>query len=515
MMPVAALLGLASFSTANAAEPVLLPDFTPPGPNDWAVTAMVQQLVVDRLVSDGMIVLTSDVAGRVVPIESMAQCGPSPTCPQDVLPRIPARMATVVTLTRAGSTMIGQVDLYGVGQATPINSVQVPVVPGNEHMFALEVSKATQGLLAQVGPSPDSVLLAAARLIAGQVPTGAPAPMPAPVITQAPSPSPVPTGPPPPLVDLDSEEGGFVGGPAPAPTPVPTTAPAPVGTTPPPVPRVPVKKGDGSTPHTGPLGPILEDTGVHERHLLGSEQAFRKSGLDPRDWVFKQTPHAGRLTVQVGAALGIGDVDRKATTLVLLQDGNQIDSIYEEGPDAARRVRGDVFVGYAPATMVDLGVTLGLQYSGRDILFQRVDRDVDGTERPQAAVPSDTLQAIQFYMQPRVRAYIVPLGPAKPYLFTGLDVRFQDRYRVQNQGLQYALPDTAWVTPGWVGGGGLMIDPGPIVGLYVEGSYIRHFGPQAGITRQTSLAAWNPPYTAVPETYHMTIGLGGGVQFRL
>jgi hypothetical protein len=253
---------------------------------------------------------------------------------------------------------------------------------------------------------------------------------------------------------------------------------------------------------------------VSERHLLGSEQAFRKSGLDPRDFMFQKTPHAGRLTVQVGAALGMGDVDREAVALALVEGGTQTNAFYEEGPDTANRVRGDIYVGYAPATMVDVGLTAGLQYSGRDILLARVDRapsgqDVRGTPR------LEEIQAVQFYLQPRARAYLVPLGPAKPYLFTGMELRIMDSYDVAGSDVQYLLPDKAAVIPGWVGGGGLMIDPGPIVGLYAEGSYTYHFGQYARPAQGYTLADWQPTYPPLTETAHMTVAIGGGIQFRL
>jgi hypothetical protein len=396
-------LALSVSSAALASEPVLVPEFATASPNDFVVTTMVQNLVVNRLVSDGHIVLTSDVAGRVVSPDRLMACGPSPTCPQDVLPQVPARLAVVVTTNRTNGALTGHVELYLVGQADPAQAADVPVTPGNESLFAAEVSRLTAAMLQQIGPSPDGVLMAAAQLIAGQ-PVGlpAPAPMPLPVpqpVVVAPAPVPVPqpvvipspvaNTPPAPLVDLDSPDGRS----RPAPAPVPTTTR--------------VKNGDGSTPHEGPLGPILEGTGVHERHLLGSEGSFRKSGLDPRDWMYRAMPHAGRMVIQLSSGLAMGDVERSGVFLIERTELVQSNSWYQEGPSTARRVRGDLFVGYAPATMFDFGVQVGLQYGARNIITGFVERDALGEVTSVSINQPVESQAVQFYIQPRVRGYLV------------------------------------------------------------------------------------------------------------
>jgi hypothetical protein len=507
-------LALSVSSAALASEPVLVPEFATASPNDFVVTTMVQNLVVNRLVSDGHIVLTSDVAGRVVSPDRLMACGPSPTCPQDVLPQVPARLAVVVTTNRTNGALTGHVELYLVGQADPAQAADVPVTPGNESLFAAEVSRLTAAMLQQIGPSPDGVLMAAAQLIAGQ-PVGlpAPAPMPLPVpqpVVVAPAPVPVPqpvvipspvaNTPPAPLVDLDSPDGRS----RPAPAPVPTTTR--------------VKNGDGSTPHEGPLGPILEGTGVHERHLLGSEGSFRKSGLDPRDWMYRAMPHAGRMVIQLSSGLAMGDVERSGVFLIERTELVQSNSWYQEGPSTARRVRGDLFVGYAPATMFDFGVQVGLQYGARNIITGFVERDALGEVTSVSINQPVESQAVQFYIQPRVRGYLVPLGPAKPYLFTGADLRVFNSYDIDpdNDALTFIVPE-AGVTPGWIGGGGLMIDPSPIVGLFAEGSYTQHFGERAVLKEEQFPSLWEHQGVGptLGQSKQLTVVVSGGVQFRL
>src|SRR4029079_9441656 len=101
----------------------------------------------------------------------------------------------------------------------------------------------------------------------------------------------------------------------------------------------------------------------------------------------------------------------------------QINSWYEEGPVPARRVRGDLFVGYAPATMFDFGLLVGIQYGHRGLSTGVEVVDPTGSFVSEQVDDLADIQAISFYLQPRVRLYMVPLGPAKPFVFTGADLR--------------------------------------------------------------------------------------------
>jgi hypothetical protein len=343
-----------------------------------------------------------------------------------------------------------------------------------------------------------------APVVVAPAPVVVPQPLPQPTVV--PMPPPAPVGPPKPLVDLDDVDGG-----RPDPRPQPVPGPQPVPTT-------RVKKGDGSTPHEGPLSPILEGTGIAPRHLVGSEGPFRKSGLDPRDWVFRTMPHAGRMVIQVSSGLAIGDVERAGVFLVERTAGTQSNAYFEEGPASARRVRGDLFLGYAPATMFDFGIQAGLQYGARTITTGVVDVDSAGATVTTRIEDPLTSASVELYLQPRLRAYIVPLGPAKPYVFTGADFRMFDKYQILSSGanIQYLVP-AAGVSPGWIGGGGLMIDPSPLVGVFAEGSYTRYFGARSLPLTQTSPTAWAHPgaVTPLPITQGITVVVSGGIQFRL
>ncbi len=528
---------IVAMGSAQAAEPIFVPDFTYGTANEFQVAVMVQGMVTDRLLQDGHIVLTNDVVAPVTGAEVITNCSVRADCPSAALPQLPTKVAVVTRVDRVGGNLLGHVELYEQSSAGPIDVRDVPIVAGNEHLFANEVSAATAELLAKVGPSPDTVLMAAARLIAGQPPAAVPAPapvvpvVPAPVpagpMGQPPGPTPMPTPMPGPVPMTQGPMAGqpMPGQPAPGqPAPVGPTGqrPVPAGPAAAGVPSYQPRRYDGSTPHEGSLEPILEGTGIGKRHMIGLEQNFRKSGLDPRDWLFRSMSHSGRFTAEIRAGLGIGDTDRWAAMRVVSSaDGSQ-NATYLESPSPARRPQGSIYIGYAPAAMIDLGVVAGLQWGNRRTSTGVFQTDANGDLLREPSISEEQeVQAVQLLLQPRVRGYLVPMGPAKPFLFTGAEFRVFNNYLVDQPPNIIYLPPPGGMVPGWVGGGGLLIDPSPIVGLFAEGSYTAHLGSRAGVTAPdpaTGVSPWDAeryPLPDAPAYAKYTVAITGGVQFRL
>jgi hypothetical protein len=469
---IAALIAYAG--QAWASEPVFLPDFTPATGEEFGMAVTLQQMVVDQLLAEGHVVLSSAVVGPVVGMENIASCALRSGCPTQVLPKVPARIAVVVQVQRVGGSLVGNVDLYESGASAASQRLYLPIAAGGEAFFASEVAREVRSLLVRLGPTPEPMVAQAAQWIAGQ--GTAPAPL--------------------------------VGTPAPAPgAPVPGA----------PVPGAPAvaKRFDGSTPHEGPLEPLLEGSGIMRRHLVGAEGAFRRSGLHPRDWVYRMTPHAGRLVFEIHAGVGFGDIDRLAVVRVETFNGDETNAWFQEGPLPGRRPRGEIYVGFAPATMVDFGILGGLQYGRRGVTTGVVVVDEAGAVSDLVVNDLQDIQAVTLYIQPRARAYLAHLGPAKPYLLTGADLRFFDSYHLeQPPDVNYPAPSGGFM-PGWVGGAGMLIDPGPIVGFFAEGTYVRHFGSLSAPRVVEVGGPWPHEYEPLEETSGITVGVVGGVQFRL
>ncbi|MBX2801212.1 MAG: hypothetical protein KTR31_26270 [Myxococcales bacterium] len=462
----------------------------------------LQDQIRDRLVSNGLIVLDPAAAARVAPPSSFWSCVEIAGCPGEVLEVLPAQVGVVAQVLRMGPALVGRIQVFAEGEAAARTQLDVPIAEDNEDLFSVAVSRAVFGVLDTLPPSHNDVIMAATDLVGrdpaepGMPPDMMPELSPATVPTPAPVATPRPRPP----------------EPEPAPTPVAAPEPEPAPTRPAPA-RTPV--ADGSDP----VEERLKGTGVQPRHVAGARGHFLASDLDPRDYLYRSTPHAGRLVIELRSGLGIGDVDRRALIRAQLDGtGQTVGNWYREGPRDSRNFRGEGYLGYAPSTVVDVGMVVGLQYARRR--FNTGTVVDDGVGEPQRAFnPTQQVDALDIYLQPRVRAYVVPLGPVKPYLSAGVDIKFVGPYRI-DQVETYATPGLA-VIPGFLGAAGVMIDPGPIVGFFAEGSYARHTGARSvfsdgGSDQSWPAAGWEDDLDAVfEERTGGTVGVVGGVQFRL
>ncbi len=551
-IPIA--IALLAGVTAHAAEPVVVPEFSFDSNENFALSVMLQAQVVDGLTQAGHIVLDHNMVAREVGADAIDSCSDLDSCPSQVLPKLPAQVAVVVKVTRESGSLMGHLELWEQSRTSAMDVRDIAIKPGQENAFVSEVAEATTQLITRLPPSTDASLMAAARMVAGQpaafspgtpqpspAPAGpgpvasvAPQPSIAPVIRPvdpgpiAPAPAPAPSQPvyPQPGYPQPAPQPGY---PQPAPQPGYPQGPAPVGQPQPaPAPAIvdldsdPKKnKGKNRNPTPGranatvdygqtDIRSALEGTGLRYRHVVGAENNLRKSGMDPRDWLYKATPHSGRLIFEPRIGVGIGDTDRQADVRVELVDGEKVNEWYQEGPVGGTRVRGGLFVGYAPAAYFDFGVMVGLQYGKR--YFTTGYHRSSGGNVDEAASPLLSVDAVQFIVQPRLRAYVVPTGPVKPFLFAGADIRMFDSYQIaQPPDVTYPVP-VGGMVPGAVGGGGLMIDPSPIVGFFVEGSYIRHFGLRA---RAADFQSWDYARPGAPEGNEGTASIVAGAQFRL
>ncbi len=457
---------------AAAGEPVVFPDVTPGSTSDFALAFMLQEKVLVALERDGHLVLTADAARPVVG-GALDQCADQPGCPFAALQQLPADVAVVVRVSRADGAVHGEVSVFDSGGTKPLEVRHYIIEPGAENAFAREIAKLTEEVLSLRSPASAGERAAAQALV------------------QAASAPPVVTA--------------------------PTTAPAPVPTpdVPGPAPATP-KPPPARDYATLTFEERLADTGVEPRHILGSKRHFMKSNLDPRDWLFKSRSHAGRVVIDVRGGYSFGDSDRAADVRVVLdEEGGNASEWLQEGPRPGNRVRAGLFVGYAPTTWMDFGVLLGLQYSQKYLTTGW--RAEGGPARP--SNEADPVAALMIDLQARVRFYPAPVGVAKPFLLVGGDLRIFDAFHiidpahpfVPSTRLDYPDPPGGLI-PGVTGGGGLLIDPGTVVGFFVEGTYTHHLGLRAG-PAELGAKPSDAPTPAEPTGY--TIGVVGGVQFRI
>ena len=485
-----ALAGLIFTSTpALAGEPLLVPDFTAANISDLAPTYGLQERVLEGLSAAGFVVLTSSVVDHALEPGRLDDCAARPTCPVDVLPDLPARVAVVASVRQLDTGELEvAVSLYEQADASPVDEQTILVQPGDEGSFARELAFLVQDLFDLIGPGRASDILDAARLIDGWEQSRKPAPPPEPEPEPEPRPQPRPE---PedddqfedlddpvesfddePLEDLDEDQGG-----------------------------------DEDPSGRTTTAELLEGTHIPLRHVRGVEDRLHDSSLTPRDWYIHATPHGGRVIVELHGGAGIGDTDRHADMRVSLDADNVVLSQwYQEGPTAQTRARGGGAIGYAPNAWVDIMVGGGIQYGEKTLTtgFTKEGGEERSGEAPAAS-------AIQGYVQFYLRVYVVPVGPAKPYLKVGGGVTLFDGYFIDQS--QVAYPDIpgGW-TAGAMGGAGLLFDLSTLFGIYADGAYTRHFGARADVTTAGDAPSGAP---AAPEGTRGTIAITGGLQIRI
>lgn len=468
LAPALVALLVCAPARAQAAEPIWVPDFTPGAPAEFALAFMLQERVIETLGGRGHAAIGGDAASPVLgPVRT---CADMDGCPGAQLPRLPARWAIVVRVERGEGTLNGVVTVYERNGAAPVDRSTIPIIDGKEQIFAEAVADMIDRAVGDLGAADPAEVAEARSLIAGDwtppdrkvdgEPTGPKKPPPR-----------DPVDPPDPEVNHPAE------------------------------PKVPKPPPKGEAHLT--IEQKLEKAGLSSRHLVGCKASFGEWDGPPLEWLFKQTPHAGRFTVEVRGGFGIGDVDRRADSRVYL-DGSAEDW-FQEGPGVSQRPRGALYLGYAPATWIDLGAELGLQYGHRSLSTGIIQDGATGE------VLNAEVQAVQAWARPQVRFYVVPLGLVKPFVYLGADIRAFDQYKITPGSVTFPAPPGG-VIPGAGAGGGLMLDPGPIVGFFVEGGYTRHFGTRAGPAQSGDRPADAPPG---PAGSLATTQITGGVQFRL
>lgn len=479
------LVGALLPGLAQAGEAVLLPDFTPGTVSEFGLASLMQQTTAEALTRAGHVVLRTEAVRGIVGENALDACFDEDTCPRTALGKLPARYAIVVRVRRDGQKVFADIRLHEQTGIRPLEEITVEVVPGEEDEIGRKAADLVDEMAKVMGPADARDLLAAAKIIAafeeGSAEPDTPDPIPDPVEPDPPAdpdPPAIVTGPKPPPPD-----------PQPDPDPRPT----------------PIEDLDLTTAEG--LAQALDGTNYAKRHLVGVRDNFVESGLDVRAWAARRTPHAGRTIIEVRGGVGIGDVDRLAQVRTTVAGGEQT-QWFREGPTSATRVRGGLFVGYAPTAWIDVGALMGLQYGERELDSGWSD-DAGGGE-----TSLDSVEAVQFYLQPRLRFYPVRMGPVKPYVAAGADLRFFDQWRIKPvDGVEYGEPPGGMV-PGALVAGGLLIDPSPIVGFFFEASYAPNFGPRS---QAAQLPGVDVPAGApiIVEGDGRVIGLVGGLQFRL
>lgn len=200
------------------------------------------------------------------------------------------------------------------------------------------------------------------------------------------------------------------------------------------------------------------------------EQDYIDSNLMPDEWVKQRRIRAGNVLVEIHTGLALGDVNRSFDTRVgFREDGETVFDIYEYetfSPGTGSMLGGAI--GYAPLWWLELGLYGGVILAQKDLSTGWEQQREDGSMRDADETDYDPVLAVSGHVEPRLRFFMVPAGPVKPYVLTGAYFRWFDPFYTDDLNTVKYSDLPGGVHYGVTAGGGLAFDSAGPVGVFFE-----------------------------------------------
>jgi len=261
-----------------------------------------------------------------------------------------------------------------------------------------------------------------------------------------------------------------------------------------------------------------------ERLEMGlNQRMYRKyvdSGEKAERWLQTRKPRNNTGSIEVSGGMSSGDLHRQYDVRVALsEDGFAELGRYES--DIFRADYGDygkhinVALGYNIGEYIEVSFLGGIQAakktmsSGWELYASDLNTsdlvDVDNHNH-------GTVNAYQGVISPRLRLFLLPVGPVKVYGMGGMQLLIADGFHVPDlQRVDY--PDHPSKTLfGASYGGGVMVDPQSYLGIFAEFEVVNWLGSGSREIGSTSQAPVYIPTT--PEQYGLVLRPTVGIQYR-
>ena len=258
-----------------------------------------------------------------------------------------------------------------------------------------------------------------------------------------------------------------------------------------------------------------------ERLEMGlGHRMYRKyvdSGEKAERWLQTRKPRNKTGSIDVSGGMSSGDLHRQYDVRVAIsQDGWSELGRYES--DIVRADYGkhiNVALGYNIGEYIEVSFLGGIQAakktmsSGWELYASDLNTsdlvDVDNHDH-------GTVNAYQGVISPRLRLFLLPVGPVKVYGMGGMQLLIADGFHVPDlQRVDY--PDHPSKTLfGASYGGGVMVDPQSYLGIFAEFEVVNWLG---SASREIGSTGQAPVYIpTVPQQYGLLLRPTVGIQYR-
>lgn len=202
---------------------------------------------------------------------------------------------------------------------------------------------------------------------------------------------------------------------------------------------------------------------------------YLNSPFEVSEWLKVQRIRANNVLVEIHLGVSFGDVVRRYDTRIGLTPQLQTYGIYEYDSwiSGGPGVNMGGSIGYAPTWWLETSIYGGV------VLYQKelsTGWEVQSGENPGVVIEDDevnydpTTSAVG-HIEPRIRLFMAPSGPVKPYILGAAFIRIFDGYNPPNlEAVEYS-PRPGGVHVGATGGIGLAFDSYSPVGVFLEIPY--------------------------------------------
>lgn len=200
---------------------------------------------------------------------------------------------------------------------------------------------------------------------------------------------------------------------------------------------------------------------------------YMNSPFEVSEWLKVQRIRANNVLVEIHLGVSFGDVVRRYDTRIGLTPQLQTYGIYEYDSwiSGGPGVNMGGSIGYAPTWWLETSI-----YGGVVLYQKELSTGWEVQESPGVVIEDDevnydpTTSAVG-HIEPRIRLFMAPSGPVKPYILGSAFIRIFDGYNPPNlEAVEYS-PRPGGVHVGATGGIGLAFDSYSPVGVFLEIPY--------------------------------------------
>lgn len=202
---------------------------------------------------------------------------------------------------------------------------------------------------------------------------------------------------------------------------------------------------------------------------------YLNSPFEVSEWLKVQRIRSNNVLVEIHLGVSFGDVVRRYDTRIGLTPQLETYGIYEYDSwiSGGPGVNMGGSIGYAPTWWLETSIYGGV------VLYQKelsTGWEVQEQQNPGVVIEDDSVNydpttSAVGHIEPRVRLFMAPSGPVKPYIMGSAFIRIFDGYNPPNLETVNYSPLPGGVHVGATGGIGLAFDSYSPVGVFIEIPY--------------------------------------------